>query len=122
MKLSLSSLIDDKFVATKRNVLRVIATIFGPIGFLTPITVVFKIFCQIVCVSKLGCDEKLAVDLKNKWFGLVDIANSVSVNVPRYYFGIRDGEPENVTLHCFRCRGAVVKGVEHISTIVLVNI
>ena len=101
MDLPINSQIGNNFVATKRNVLRVIASIFDPIGLLSPVTVVFKMFFQILCISKLCWDEPLSEELKRKWINLMELASKISISVPRYYFHKRTLTDENIILHCF---------------------
>lgn len=52
---------------TKRNVVSVIGQIYDPLGFLSPITIAFKILMQEVCKTKLGWDQPLTGDTLVKW-------------------------------------------------------
>ena len=44
---------------TKRNVISIIGRFYDPLGFLSPITIRFKVFMQKLCRSKLACDQVL---------------------------------------------------------------
>ncbi|XP_071574141.1 uncharacterized protein [Temnothorax nylanderi] len=67
---------------TKRTVLSTIARFFDPIGFLSPITVVGKIFVQDLWSAKLDWDEPLPDRLLKKW---IDFVNSLQ-NMPKFEF------------------------------------
>ena len=57
---------------TKRVVISLIGQIYDPLGFLSPITVRFKILMQELCKNKLGWDQLLDGELLAKWRKLVD--------------------------------------------------
>ena len=57
---------------TKRVVINLIGRIYDPLGFLSPVTVRFKIVMQELCKNKLGCDQLLDGELLAKWRNLVD--------------------------------------------------
>ncbi|XP_071570688.1 uncharacterized protein [Temnothorax nylanderi] len=67
---------------TKRTVLSTIAKFFDPIGFLSPITVVGKIFVQDLWSAKLDWDEPLPDRLFKKWTDFVDSLR----NMPKFEF------------------------------------
>ena len=45
---------------TKRNVISVIGMFYDPLGFLSPITIRFKVFKQELCKLKLSLDEEVS--------------------------------------------------------------
>lgn len=53
------SLVLEDLSATKRNVARVRLKIYDPIGYITPVTVKMKLFCQTLSKKKIGWDEVL---------------------------------------------------------------
>ena len=58
MDLPINSQIGNNFVATKRNVLQVIGSIFDPVGVLSPVTVVFKMFFKFyVSANSIGMNH-----------------------------------------------------------------
>ena len=52
---------------TKRDVLKDVSRLFDPFGFVTPITMLFKVFLQELWQHKLHWDEPLPDDLKEQW-------------------------------------------------------
>ena len=52
---------------TKRNVLSVLASLFDPLGLISPVTVSMKILFQEICSSKFDWDETLTGEMKGKW-------------------------------------------------------
>ena len=51
---------------TKRNVLSLLASLFDPLGLISPVTVSMKILFQEICSSKLDWDETLTGEVKGK--------------------------------------------------------
>ena len=69
---------------TKRVVISLIGRIYDPLGFLSPVTVHFKILMQELCKNKLGWDQLLDVELLAKWKKLVDQLKGASpITLPR---------------------------------------
>jgi len=52
---------------TKRSVLRAIASIYDPLGLLSPITIQCKIFLQQLWQLKVNWDEPLPTELQKQW-------------------------------------------------------
>ena len=50
---------------TKRNILKIIASIYDPIGFLAPVVVNLKLIFQEICQKKIGWDDHIG-DLEDK--------------------------------------------------------
>ncbi len=72
---------------TKRNVVSVIGQIYDPLGYLSPVTIAFKILMQDVCKTKLGWDQPLTGDALAKWDALVRaLRQSKPISMPRCYF------------------------------------
>jgi len=74
-----------KFVSSKRSMLSVIARIFDPLGFLSP--VIFHAKYQLQCVWRSGVswDERLPLDLESAWLSFVDELHHLStIQVPRF--------------------------------------
>ena len=69
--------------ATKRNVLSLLASLFDPLGIVSPMTVSMKILFQEICNQKLDWDEKLKGETKlrwDKWVQDLTITNEIRVN------------------------------------------
>jgi hypothetical protein len=52
---------------TKRNVVSMTARFFDPLGIVSPVTVLFKMFFQQLCEVKLGWDDPLKGGLLKEW-------------------------------------------------------
>ena len=78
---------DDSMVYTKRNFLKKIATLFDPIGFITPFTIRAKILLQDMWTTGLEWDEELTKSLTisaHAWFNaLTDLKQ---LQIPRCLF------------------------------------
>lgn len=88
-------------VQTKRHVLRVIMTIYDPLGMLAHILIRGKIIMQSVWKSGIGWDDELTpmlFDLWRKW--LRDLAGIERVRVPRCY-SFAFSSATNIQLHIF---------------------
>ena len=66
-----ASPVSPEFQTTKRNVLRKIATIFDPLGFICPYVIVAKILLQELWMRGYDWDDKVQDEMANKisdWF------------------------------------------------------
>jgi len=70
---------------TKRHIVGVGCKFYDPLGFISPITVQFKMLFQDLCLSKIDWDQPLAGELLRKWRSLVAGFHSVMVTIPRCY-------------------------------------
>ncbi len=69
---------------TKRSVVSVTARFFDPLGVVSPVTILFKIFCQQLCEAKVGWDEPLSGCLLEKWDQLLlMLKGAKAVTIPR---------------------------------------
>ena len=57
----------DSTASTKRKVLATTASIFDPLGLLSPAVIAYKIFLQKLWQDKLQWDELLPVHLQQEW-------------------------------------------------------
>ncbi|XP_065178250.1 uncharacterized protein LOC135808925 [Sycon ciliatum] len=92
----------DDMMMTKRNILRKIATIFDPLGFLAPVIIRAKILMQEIWASGATWDEVLPVELSSRcrqWFQ--DLLALSSIQVPRCLQAIAGATPQDVELHVF---------------------
>lgn len=64
---------------TKRNVISIVGRFYDPLGFLSPVTIQFKVFMQRLCKLKLSWDKSLDGEPLSKWKTLVD---QLCVNQP----------------------------------------
>lgn len=52
---------------TRRGVLSIVASVFDPLVFVTPVILKGKLTLQRICQDKLGWDEPLPSDLRPLW-------------------------------------------------------
>ena len=52
---------------TKRNVLSLLASLFDPLGIISPVTVSMKALFQEICSNKFDWDKPLTGEIKGKW-------------------------------------------------------
>ena len=81
---------------TKRNVVSLIGQIYDPLGYLSPVTVAFKILMQEVCKVKVAWDQPLAGELLSKWEFLIGaLKEGVQFRIPRHYLNRLHTDPTN---------------------------
>ena len=100
LKFNLRELVAGKKVetVTKRDVLSITASIYDPLGFLSPCVVILKVLFQRLCQEKSDWDDILSGELKNdwdRWCRSAAIAGEVKIS--RYYFRC-PGEIKSVEL------------------------
>ena len=99
----------EKFVSlskelspTKRNLLKLAASVFDPIGFVSPVLVRMKMLLQETCLLKLEWDTPLPENLSSVWFEIVkDLDKVVEIAIKRCYFGKENGVVDEYNLHGF---------------------
>ena len=81
---------------TKRTILKTIASIFDPLGLISPVTTPLKVYMQGLFQQKLGWDEPLSNILQEEWISMVNQLERVEeICLPRYYFdGIKEKAAE----------------------------
>ena len=101
---SLETLFDDcvEVNPTKRVVISLIGRIYDPLGFLSPITIRFKILMQELCKSKLGWDQPLSGEVLAKWTKLVEqLKDAPPITIPRCCLQSPKSESKLYRLHGF---------------------
>lgn len=90
---------DENGSPTKRNVLRVVMTIFDPLGLLGNLVIYAKILLQEIWRSGVGWDEPIQTAELQKWWQWVKVLKTVStVRIPRCY---PLASKSNLQLHIF---------------------
>ena len=84
---------------TKRNLVSLIGKFYDPLGFLTPVTVRFKILFLKMCQDKIDWDTTLPSNLIQEWQELVtDLSKGRPISVTRSYLHCIDKDPAALTL------------------------
>ena len=87
---------------TKRNVLSLLASLFDPLGLISPVTVSMKILFQEICSSKFDWDETLTDDIKGKWAKWVEnLSQTREIEVNRCLYEAREECVTECFLHGF---------------------
>ncbi|CAB3997663.1 Hypothetical predicted protein [Paramuricea clavata] len=87
---------------SKRNVLKIAAKLFDPLGLRSSVTVLLRMLLQELCAAKYEWDAVISQSnqkVLEKWID--DLETVSSIVVPRYYFLAEERHPESVTLHGF---------------------
>lgn len=88
---------------TKKDVLRTLARLYDPCGFVSPAILPAKLIFQDLCTRKVKWDQNLPEDMKESWLHtLVVLKSTEDVVVPRYVANSMPEEEEiQYELHCF---------------------
>ena len=71
---------------TKRDVLKDVSRLYDPLGFITPITMLSKVFLQELWQHKLYWDEPLPDNLRRLWLSIaISLQSSYNFSIPRHY-------------------------------------
>ena len=69
---------------TKRSAVSIAARFFDPLGIVSPVIILFKIFCQHLCAAKVGWDEPLTGHHLDHWNHLQSILKEAKpITIPR---------------------------------------
>ena len=77
---------------TKRNVLRLVASIYHPLGINSPIVILFKIYFQKLTTLKNNWDTDLNSEMSSEWLKLFNPLQFSKFTVQRFYL------PSNISL------------------------
>ena len=90
-----------KLPKTKRSILRLTASLFDPLGFLSPFVITLKVMFQDLCNTRVNWDEPLSGRLKRQWEGVEkDLENLNNLRIPQCCILV-DCYPTSVCLHGF---------------------
>ena len=92
----------EKITPSKRNILKIIAAIYDPLGILAPVTITLKLLFQEICESGIGWDDDIG-KLRSKWATIVKVLMTYSDLVfSRCYFCYDINDPiQTIFLHGF---------------------
>lgn len=96
------ALIRMERIPTKREMLKVVMSIFDPLGFLVPITIPSKVMIQHAWRAGIEWDQKISPEIEDEWKNwLVCLDNVAKFSVPRCYFeGISNVKAIQLHLFC----------------------
>ena len=91
-----------EIIPTKRNILKLIASAYDPIGFLQPIWIKLKMLFQNICRLNIDWDDNIG-DLKISWRKIILCIQAMeNIILDRCYFINEISDPiNNITLHGF---------------------
>ena len=98
-----SELVDlvNKLPTSRRSLLKVTASIFDPLGLLSPFVIKLKLLFQTLCQRRVGWDEPLAGNSLKQWNEfLSDFPVLNEIRIPRCYFD-SDVIPNLIEVHGF---------------------
>ena len=94
--------LSENLELTKRNLLKIIAKFFDPLGMLSPLTSGMKVLFQEVCQSNLEWDERLLETFQERWRkSVVSLKEVRSVQVPRCIYSGISAKVVSYELHGF---------------------
>ena len=97
---STPSTVDEETV-TKRSILRVVASIYDPVGFVSPFTLLAKLLLQDLWSARRDWDAQLEAEERDRWAAwLAELPRLPAVAVPRWY-GCQEEPPILRQLHVF---------------------
>ena len=77
---------DLKF--TKKNLLKINATLFDPLGLISPITLQGKLLFKLLCMDKIDWDDELDDIIKQKLLKVfIDLKNIKQISMTRFIYG-----------------------------------
>lgn len=92
---------ENLMVCTKRNVLSEVAKTYDPLGLLSPVTLLGKLFIQKLWNKKLKWDEKMSDVLQQEWKMLLrELEKITKISLPRFITFLNTENTVH-SLHCF---------------------
>ena len=88
---------------TKRDLLKLSASLFDPLGIVSPVSVRKKILLQETCKLHLEWDTPLPETLVKMWCEILnDFEQILCISIPSCYFYEINKEIEQYSFHAFR--------------------
>ncbi|CAI5660438.1 unnamed protein product [Oreochromis niloticus] len=88
--------------ATRRGILATVASVYDPLGFLSPYILTGKQVLQEMCKRGVGWDEPIPPTLETKWKAwLGDLENLKRIEIPRCLVPENFGKVKKIELHHF---------------------
>ena len=87
---------------TKRTMLSLLACLYDPLGYYSPVTVSMKILFQHLCRDKLDWDDELSGEAKTRWETWVDdLKKAKEIIIPRCVYDKSEQQVAECFLHGF---------------------
>ena len=67
---------------TKKNILKILASIYDPLGFISPVLLIGKILFRNLCDLRIPWDNEIPQEIENKWVKWVNGLN-IKIEIPR---------------------------------------
>ena len=84
----------EKLTATKRNVLKILASFYDPLGLIQPIIISLKVLFQKICKSTSDWDEPIQNDILHEWNKtILEMSKLKSISVKRCYMITEVNDP-----------------------------
>ena len=101
----------DGIKPTKRNILKVIASIYDPVGYIQPVVIKLKLLFQEICLANIDWDNHIG-DLEKKWVFIVKgLKTFANLKLERCYYIQNMNDPvDNIYLHGFSDASVVAFG------------
>ena len=99
---SMLLLIGEDDLITKRFILKIISSVFDPLGVLSPFVMTLKLFFQELCSRKCSWDEELDEAFKLRWKKTLEtLKNFENIRISRYYLKGVETDVASIELHGF---------------------
>ena len=66
-------------IPTKRQFLKIVMSVFDPLGFLSPVTIQARLIMQNIWESNVKWDEEISIDDHKLWIGWIHILEIVKL-------------------------------------------
>ena len=106
LKFSMEEIVEgasDYGVLSKRYVLKIMSSIFDPLGVWAPATIMFKLLFQELCCDKVAWDSEVSEEIRKKWEKLLkSVGECEEICIPRNYIaGWKINDVARIELHGF---------------------
>ena len=92
----------ETLAVTKRNILKVAASFFDPLGLISPIVIQVKIIFQMLCKEQIHWDDTVPESILIKWKDFLNLLREViEVRVNRFLFNQVKEKVTHMQLHGF---------------------
>ncbi|XP_053402806.1 uncharacterized protein LOC123550418 [Mercenaria mercenaria] len=87
---------------TRRGILATVNSLFDPLGFLSPFTIIGKLILRDIVSEKCDWDQPVPCSIERRWIEWKHCLDILSnLKIPRSYFSISLSEITHLTLHVF---------------------